>query len=232
MISKPFRNKKLIINFFLTLNSAILIQLFLMLKLVFSSDTNIQVPWTFSWVWIITAIICIYFFVARHVKEILKFIIITYFGYLISFTIWFCVPEQAKNILANFSGIECRLSNETINIDDSNQEYYIHQTVRGNLFNINNVELFEDLKEKSERYSSIEQRKFIFWQTGLATGFKPKGIVTYDEPKTFIQFIGLFFTVGPIVLVECILLGFYNHFFILVLIHLFWNLYRKENIWM
>lgn len=59
-----------------------------------------------------------------------------------------------------------------------------------------------ELEKLKNKHDEINEREFIYWQTGMSAGYNPKYISYYNGSKSFSDRIYLYCTVGPIMLFE------------------------------
>lgn len=216
----------------LTVSSVFCLEVFLMLYGTFSDKLTTDFPWTFHWMWEIFVLIGFSFIIKRFQISIGKFAGITFFGLIVISVVWLFIPESIKVIKVNYYGVESRLTNETHEEGRYDEQVVNDFPLRlGFLYKADDPELLQEFVEKSNYNEYVATKGFLFWQTGLAYGFVPYRINEFNGGHTFLDHIELFFTVGPMVLVECLINSLYQYFFILLLIQVVWLLIKKEHIW-
>jgi len=71
-------------------------------------------------------------------------------------------------------------------------------------------------KLEKEHTDGTNTEKFIFWQTALASGYNPKYIPNYNCCKLSSDKLELYFTVGPLVMIESLMDAFKDALLILI----------------
>ena len=102
---------------------------------------------------------------------------------------------------------------------------------KGFLYHGNDLELEKEIANLADGYEYAGAKGFLFWQTGLAYGYDPSLLERYNGGRGFLSRVELFFTVGPLVLVEATLIGLTRHFPIFMLAIGLWYATKKENMW-
>jgi len=116
-------------------------------------------------------------------------------------------------------------------VDTANHRNMIFPLSKSFIYLKDDPELKQAMAELSEGQEYTGGRGFLFWQTGLADGYDPSLLEGYNGGKGFLSRVELFFTVGPLVIVEATLTGLTRHFPIFMLIVGGWYLAKKENVW-
>jgi hypothetical protein len=217
----------------LTVLAAFCLEVFEMLYgTIFSDKVSDFVPWTFHWVWEIFALFGLYFIVKRfQIPPGAFFIVAIFIGLIFTTVIWLFVPDSL-NIKANYLGVQSRTTYDTHEEGRYDEQVvYDFSLHKGWLYKAGDSELLKEIKEKSEYNEYVGTKGFLFWQTGVANGFIPYGIEEFNGNYTYQDQIELFFTVGPMVLVECFINGLYYNFLIFLLAQFVWYLIKKEHIW-
>jgi hypothetical protein len=93
----------------------------------------------------------------------------------------------------------------------------------------NDPELSTVLNTAKKYYTNVSTKGFLFWQTGLAYGFVPIGIDEYEGRRGIVNKLRLFFTIGPTVIIEALIIGLIKYFFILMIGQFIWFLVRKRH---
>ncbi len=71
-----------------------------------------------------------------------------------------------------------------------------------NVYRITDNRAKRELRRLENKYEDSYKHEFMFWQTAFATGFEPKYIFEYKGTDSFSKVLTLFFTIGPIFLLE------------------------------
>jgi hypothetical protein len=204
----------------------------IVLVLLDSNREGNLVVWVFHRIWEIMALIGIYTLVKKLKASFGKFVIMAVLGSIISTVVWAFIPDSLKFIRANYYGIETRYSNET-----HQEGQYDQNTVpdfpliTGYLYKADDPDLAIAISESTSYNEYVATKGFFFWQTGFANGFKADLLKQYNGADSFFDQIELFFTVGLVVLVECLINGLYKHFFTFILAQIIWFLVRSEDVW-
>lgn len=183
-----------------------------------------------QWIWLI-AFFYFIFIVLKKIKtnlsESFNFLVATLFLLICSYFSNLLIPDSIK-INGNYSGIIYQY--QTDNIPETRENAFPLKS--GSLYKINDPQLENDLSELSKDYEYVTTQAFIFWQTGLASGFCPENINEFNKyDDSLINEIILFLSIGPIFLFEHIIIGLYYNIFIMILIQLAWFLINKKQIW-
>lgn len=219
---------------FATLLGAAAIEIFDILygTLAGNKDVSEFVPWTFHTLWEIAALAGIAYAVKKCNIPLETYFPGLVFGALLVGIIWIFVPDNLKVLEANYYGVQSRMSMET------HEEGIYYERVEydfplstGLLFRKDDPELKRKFYEARNYNEYIGTKGFLFWQTGLAYGFNPIGIDEYNGGHGFLNRIELFFTVGPMVILESFIRGLATNFLLLMLAQIFWFLIRKEQVW-
>ncbi len=220
--------RSLIISIF----SSIIFQL-----LIFLTNTNNYSnisfnPYTFYWVWILSAIMGVFYIIFKINVRLINFILISFFyGPILIILFSFIIPDNLR-IEGNYYGIQSRY-----NLDMHEEGYYDEIASYDNpievgyLYKKDDPELLKEYGSKTELNESVSFRGFIFWQSGMANGFDPIFIKEYNVGNTLLDKIELYFTIGPISLLECILQGSMNYFPFFFAVTVIWYLFTKRHIW-
>jgi len=188
---------------------------FIVLHLTTPGSENESVPWTFHSFWEIAALGGIASIVRRCAVRLEVYGIALLFGFFLSGLIWTFILGDPKVPQANYYGVESSVSMET--------PVYL-----GLLYGKDDPELKRNVHEAKRYNQSVGTREFLFWQTGLAYGFNPIGINGYNGGSGFLNRVELFFTVGPMVIVESFIMGLARWFPILMLAQIIFFLVKKE----
>lgn len=82
------------------------------------------------------------------------------------------------------------------------------------------------LDEYKHKLDKIDLKKYVFWQTAVAEGFSPKFIPNYNCCELSTDKLELYFTVGPLVIIECFIEAIKPAFLILIILVIF-RLFNK-----
>ncbi|OUS12884.1 hypothetical protein A9Q93_09790 [Nonlabens dokdonensis] len=111
---------------------------------------------------------------------------------------------------------------------DSEQDIK-HKT---NVYKINDSRAKREINKMEYVYEDASTKEFLFWQTAFASGFEPINISEYNGSNSFGKIITLFFTVGPIFILELFINAIMSSWilFIIPIIGLFFKrmLFEKE----
>lgn len=110
------------------------------------------------------------------------------------------------------------------NTNTESETYINHKT---NVYRIADKTSKSELKRLENKYEESYQEEFIFWQTAFASGFEPKYISEFKGTDSFSKVLTLFFTVGPIFLLETFINTIMN-FWILFLFPIIGLLFKKK----
>ena len=154
-------------------------------------------------------------------------------GWILVEIIWILIPDNLMVLEANYYGLGSRISMETHLLEgrfDERVEYDFPLSL-GSLYRKDDPELKHAFYEQKRYNEYVDKQGFLFWQTGLAYGFDPIGIDGYNGGAGFLNRVELFFTVGPMTIVESFITGLVTSFPILMLAQTIWLLIRKEQFW-
>ena len=208
------------------------IEVVLMVLGTLSKDKNTSdfVPWTFHWIWEILGLFGILFIAKKLGVNFSVFFASLFVGMIVIGVARIFIPDSFK--FENYCGVETRYTYDT-HEEGRYDEISVNDfpLVPGFLFRADDTELFHEIKESSVDNEYVGTRYFIFWQTGLAYGFSPDRLSEYNGGDTTLDLIELFFTVGPMVLVECFITGICYNFPTFILAQITWFLIKKEFLW-
>jgi len=221
-------------SFIVTMLGAAAIEIFYTLfrTLFHNEGTSILIPWTFHTLWEIAALAGIAYVVKKCGIRLETYFSVLMLGTFLIGIIWIFIPDSLKILEANYYGVESRISRETHGegMYEDSVEYNFPLSL-GFLYRKDDPELKSAFYEAKNQNEYIGTKGFLFWQTGLAYGFNPIRIGGYNGGHGFFNRIELFFTVGPMVIVESFIKGFASNFIILLIGQIIWLLIRKEQIW-
>lgn len=105
---------------------------------------------------------------------------------------------------------------QTIEYDSLNEkEIFIdHKTF---VFYENDSRARRELKKLENEYEESYQDDFIFWQTAFVKGFTPKYITDFAGINSFSKKLTLFFTVGPVFILETFINSIMNSWLLVLL---------------
>lgn len=222
--------KKWLKTILLTILGSIAIEIFFFLFGSCSSnkDMSDSIPWTFHTLWEIAALVLI-FYIAKKIKISLQvyFYSLLLGSFLIGL-IWIFIPGI---MYANYYGIKSRISEETHTEGRYDEQIeYDYPLSLGFLYAKHDPEFTRDFKEYESFNEYVDTEGFLFWQTGLASGYYPYNIPEYNGANTLFDKIELIFTIGPVVLVECTIKGLLTNFPILIIVQVLIILIKKKHI--
>ena len=221
-------------SIFVTLLGAGAIEIFLILYGTLFGNIVVSelVPWTFHTLWELAAIAGIAYAVHKcGINPVIYFpgLII---GSLLVGIVWIFIPNSLKILDANYYGVQSRITMETNEEEryDGRVEYNFPLSL-GLLYKTDDPELNRTINKAKSYNEHVSAKGFLFWQTGLALGFNPIGIDKYNGGYGFLNRVELFFTVGPMVIVESFIVGLVTNFVILMLAQIILFLIRKKQVW-
>ena len=200
-------------------SAAIEIYLILYGTLFGKKDVSEFVPWTFHTIWEIAALVGTGYAVKKCDIKPGDYFAALMLGTILVGITGTVIPDSLK-LEANYYGVESHISVE-----------YDARVLPGFLYRKDDPELKRDFYESKSYNEHVRTRGFLFWQTGLAYGFNPICIDGYNGGHGFLNRIELFFTAGPMVIVESSIKGLNTNFIILMLAQIVWFLIRKEQVW-
>jgi hypothetical protein len=213
-------------------SGAIEISLFLLGTLSSNRTVSEFVPWTFHTIWEIGALGAIAYLAKKCDIKPGAYYVALLFGAFIVAIVWIFIPDNLRTLEANYYGVESRISTAS-HIEgryDERVEFDYALKV-GYLYRKDDPELIREFSDAKRFNEYVRTKAFLFWQTGLAYGFDPFHIPAYDSAGKFLYRIELFFTVGPLVIVESFIKGLISIFPILMIAQLIRFIIRKEHIW-
>ncbi len=188
--------------------------------------------WTLHWIWELIAIIIIIIRLKKLDIEIRKLPGFFIIAILIMIFTWGLLTNSLNPIKNNYSGILYRYNFETAITGRDDHVVYNHDLECGFLYKKNDPFLSQDIEETIAQNQYSNSEHFIFWQTGIAYGFGNIGTPKFYESNNRLFFqLKLIFTVGPFVILECFIKGFFRLFFIILIINIVWILLRNEHLW-
>lgn len=197
-----------------------------------NKDVSDMVPWTFHTLWELAALGAVAYVVYKCKIQVGNFLLGMLFGSILCGLIWIFIPDSFKIVGANYYGVESRIATDT-HVEgryDERVEYDFPLTPVF-LFHKDDPNLKIYFKEEAKLMEYAGIKGFLFWQTGLAYGFVPLSVPQYKGARTYLDRVKLFFSVGPMVLVESFIIGFIKYFAILMIVQVVWYLIRKEQVW-
>lgn len=190
------------------------------------------VPWTFHTLWEIAFLVVAAFTAVRLGTQAVNFFAAIFLGGLVSGILWIFIPNSFVVLQPRYFGVESRITIDTHEAGryGESQEYDFPLS-KSFIYYKDDPELKEAMAELSQGHEYTGGRGFLFWQTGLADGYDPSLLEGYNGGKGFLSRVELFFTVGPLMIVEATLTGLTRHFPILMLIVGGLYLAKNENVW-
>jgi hypothetical protein len=93
---------------------------------------------------------------------------------------------------------------QTEEYDSSSDSEFIvdHKTF---VFRKDNMNAKRELRNLENKYGESTSDDYVFWQTAFVEGFEPKYISDYNGTKLFSKKLTLFFTVGPLFILESLI---------------------------
>jgi hypothetical protein len=217
----------LLMALLLTYFGTVIYELFLAFVFV-AGNRHSSDSFTGAWIWYIAFI---YFSVRflRHLRirgeRIGEFCLFALFVCGISLSL---LPHKYQPLPTRYAGVEASFGREVgeFNFDDSVGLPF--------LFKADDPRLLRRLAQNSPPEKNLNVHKFIFWQTGVAKGYRGYLLPEYPSSSGFIYGLELFFTVGPLSLCEMLIraLAFHLLPFLLVVAtyHAFYIVRKGEKL--
>jgi hypothetical protein len=228
------KKKKWLISLLLTVLLSVGIEIILSIYNSIMRDTGISnsIPWTFHLVWLFAILFTFYIIVRILNVSVTLFFLVLFPGMLISYFGWMAIPNSLKIIKPNFIGINVRIDEESdIQVNADENFNYKFPIKPGSLYYVDDPFLINAKKEAERNNEYLDVKGFLFWQTGLANGYIPVNIYNYRGGKSFFNHIALFFTIGPIEIFECLIMGIYSHYLCLLIAQIIYFIIFKEQVW-
>jgi len=184
-------------------------------------------PWTFHIVWEVGAIYGIYRFIKWIGIRPMIFFPMLFVGALISIAFWIFVPNPIK-IEGRYYGVSADY--EPYYTEDDYGNEYTSVIDRGYLYHKDDPELQKELNNE-ETDGQISTSGFLFWQTGMAEGYSPALLTEYSGGYSWMDKLELYFTIGPITLLELAIMGIHAEFVIFLLISIYWFIRYKQHVY-
>lgn len=192
------------------------------------ADEN-NLPFTFYSIWILILFLIPYFVFKKRGLKSEKFFVFLFFvciggglSSVLTHGLIKFIPNSPKSeiIKSNFIGVsgldevehEDSYGNETSSTEASKSYVYIENDSR--------IER-EVSKLENEHSVGTSLKKFIFWQTALASGYNPKYIPNYNSCNLSSDKLELYFTVGPLVIIESLIEAIKDALLILIVFVIF-----------
>lgn len=86
-----------------------------------------------------------------------------------------------------------------------------------NVFKIGDNRAGKEYDKMIERYGEASEEMFLFWQTAFAYGYVPQDIFEYSGDSSISQKVTLFFTIGPLFLLECFIRALMNSWVLMII---------------
>ncbi len=189
------------------------------------------VPWTFHTLWEIAFLALAAFTAVSLGSQAGNFFSAIFLGGLLSGIAWLLVPDSLVILRPQYYAIESRITTDTHEAGRNGDSAYDFPLSKGSLYHKDDRGLKSTYAGRAENNEYVGARGFLFWQTGLANGYDPLLLNDYNGGKRFLSRVELFFTVGPLVIVEATLTGLTRHFPIFMLVVALFYAKRKESLW-
>lgn len=191
-----------------------------------SGAKNIYSDWTLYWAWTIISMIIIGLILRSLQIRFCGILLILIVAAIFSGAIWYPLLNTLKIGINNFYGIEYLAASR------------VPYDVKGALskeFSFIYKRDDPELNKTTEKLKAKNQlaciKGFIFWQSGIAYGFGQRGLPKFYESRGYRFYrLALMMTVGPLVVVECLLNGTIKTGILLFLLQLGWYFLRKRSL--
>lgn len=227
--------KKWLISSVVTFLGAGAIEIFMTLLRTFSGRTH--TPWAIYTPWAIVALVGIAYIViyignksclsgGNALLGALGSVLILYI--ILLSLIFFFIPNSLR--IDNYYGVETQTSSEIVDLGDA--VYDVYPLESGALYKKDDPRLKNALEEAAQDNEYVGVVRFLFWQTGAASGFSPVLIEEnpiFIEEYDFLNKIKLFFLGGMFFIVESFINGFAICFIPLMIAQIIFFLVRKEH---
>jgi len=188
-----------------------------------------------SWIWY-TLIFILFFLYLLYKKINYKdfFFVLVLLG-ICSSLIWMFIPKRF-DIPSNYAGIQTRLTLNEYQTSGGNSRTdatfeYESSLDLGYVFEKSDPSFIKTVKGKAKWNEFVHYDSFIFWHTAMAYGYNPERLEKYYGSDSIIGKLKLFFTVGPISILECFIKGIYYEFIFFILAHLIWYRHNYCILW-
>lgn len=192
-----------------------------------------DLPWTFHTLWGIGVLVLIGYYVKQC--GAIDFVILVMLGALVSCFFWIAMPWSVCDLLGpRYVGVE------PLNFGDRPTEDEELITQRDDPIYDDDCLLFQEADRHVQartrcgnffgRGFYVEHHRaqgFLFWQTGLATGFDPRRLPEYCGKKGILGRTELILTVGPMVIVEATIWGLLQHFPVFLSVVCIWSFVKR-----
>lgn len=202
------------------------------LLLIFSLSGRQAVPWSFSSLWAV-GFLALAVVAAKYLGSTFEnFVGCMFWGGFGSLIVGIFLPESFVVFRPRYFGIESRVSLETHEMGaETERREYDSPLSKGFLYRRNDPGLMEEAFGRARDCEYVGGRGFLFWQTGFAAGYDPAFLDDFPGGRRFPFRIELFFTVGPLMLVEAFLVSLTRDFpLVMLFVAVSWIRY-KENLW-
>jgi len=195
-------------------------------------------PRTFWWLWVCVALYGI-FRLARRLKvsDAQLVLVPLLLAPCLFFALHLLLPkvgalggsENSRSWSSRYCGGWTRISND-YTMDPESGPQLDYPNVAGYLHALDCPTIQPILKRRLHHHEVLQADWFATWQTGLACRYTPdeKCIPQFRGHGTVLGWLKLFFTVGPVVVVECCLGGLLYLFVPLLAVQFLWRMLRKR----
>ena len=199
---------------------------------------NSHLPWTFHTIWEVAFLVLASSVSARFGMPKTNFfafmIGVGFVSLVVDAVVGFFVPDSFYVFRPQYFGVESRRTldmddYETTGFYDSTSSVMVDPLVKGALFHNEDPEIAPTLDELAKDNAYADLRGFLLWQTGMAKGYDPTQLENYNGGDGILSRVELFFTVGPLTIVESVLWGLVRH--LPAFMVYFIVLYAKDGIW-
>lgn len=187
-------------------------------------------PWTFSSLWLMMAVALSAYVLWTLGIYSKKYFYGLFWGSILANSLLIFLPLDEWLITYRYSGVETQISKDTHASGRFNElETPDSPITLGSIYEKRSIALQQNLMENSRYNEYVSTREFVFWQTGLASGFNPSPIDQYNGGNGFLNRIELIITTGPVVLIECFIKGLIKEFIFLMIFQIVWFVKFKNQ---
>ncbi|RYE18307.1 MAG: hypothetical protein EOP45_14340 [Sphingobacteriaceae bacterium] len=187
-------------------------------------------PITFSFLWLILPIPITYLYFKKRNISKNKLLSVFIFCFL-STTAALVFNKAHKNFpfKAQYVGIYSNISTETeYSGRYDEKEGYTHPFEKHGLYKIDDMRIESEIEVLEKSNEIVNGVEFLFWQTGFSQGYTPKYIPFYNDSKNILTTFEYFLTIGPLVLLETILISL-KYFLINIIVFLTFHTYLRMH---
>jgi hypothetical protein len=184
------------------------------------------VPWTFHTLWEIGALLGVIWVVRQMKVHVFNFAAALLIGIFVSSIVWSFVPQSWILLEPNYYAVQSRGTLETH--PSGMYDDYDWPLQLSYLYPADSPLLRAEQRRRAVENEYVATVGFLTWQSGLASGYLPHPSVAEYARSSTAQ---LYLTVGPVVLAESLIVGFYKNVLLFLVLQFIWFRYRHEFIW-